>query len=139
LLYANNPTQAARLAGYSDKSEGAKVTAHHLMQNPHVLEALHEVSWKRLNGMAVKAIAALEFIVDTPEHPKHLRAVEMVLDRTGFAAQTEHKVIVEHKVNDLQIKALAARFADQLGVPAAKLIGANVAIEGEVVEVDKAT
>jgi hypothetical protein len=63
----------------------------------------------------------------------------MVLDRTGFAAQTEHKVIVEHKVNDLQIKALAARFADQLGVPAAKLIGANVAIEGEVVEVDKAT
>jgi hypothetical protein len=135
LLQAHTPTAAARLAGYSDHKEAAKVRAHHLMQNADVLAALHEVSWKKLNGIAVRAIEALDRVVADPDNPKHLVAVQMVLDRTGFAAQTEHKVTVEHKVDDLQLKALAARFAHDTGVPMQKLLGFNDVIDGEFKEV----
>jgi hypothetical protein len=135
LLQAHTPTAAARLAGYSDHKEAAKVRAHHLMQNADVLAALHEVSWKKLNGIAVRAIEALDRVVADPDNPKHLVAVQMVLDRTGFAAQTEHKVTVEHKVDDLQLKALAARFAHDTGVPMQKLLGYNNVVDGEFKEV----
>jgi hypothetical protein len=131
MLVENNPSSAARRAGYSDDKGGNRVRAHHLMQNGEVLAALHEVSWKGLNGIAIKAIAALDRVVSDPDHPKHLIAVQMTLDRTGFAAQTEHKVTVEHKVDDLQLKALAARFAHDTGVPMQKLLGFNDVIDGE--------
>lgn len=129
MLQAPTPTAASKMAGYS---RGA-VTACELMQNEAVLEAIHEVAWKHLNGFGLKSIRALERIIDDPDHPKHLVAIGMALDRTGFAAQTEHKVTVEHRVDELQMKALAARFSDQYGVPAAKLLGHDgETIEGEV-------
>ena len=135
LLQSHTPTAAARLAGYSDHKEAAKVRAHHLMQNADVLAALFEVSWKKLNGISIKAIAALDRFIDDTENPRWLDAAKMVLDRTGFAAQTEHKVTVEHKVDDLQLKALAARFAHDTGVPMQKLLGFNDAVDAEFSEV----
>jgi hypothetical protein len=131
MLYSPNQTQAAKMAGYSDTGDGAKVRACNLMQSAAILDALHEVGWRRLHGAALKSIHALEAIVDDPAHPKHLHAVLATLDRTGFAAQTEHKVTVEHRVGDDQMKALAARCADLWGVSREKLLGNDV-IEGEV-------
>ena len=132
MLYSPDQGNAARMAGFSDSSNGQACRARgcELMQREDVLAALHEVAWKRLNGFSLKAIDSLERIIDDPEHPKHLVAIGMALDRTGFAAQTEHRVTVEHKVDELQMKALAARFAEQYGVPAAKLLGHD----GELIE-----
>lgn len=134
MLYTPNQTEAARLAGYSDKSEGSKVMGCKLMQRQPILEALHEVGWKRLNGAALKSIHALEAIVDNPSHPKHLHAVLATLDRTGYAAQTEHKVTVEHRAGDEYMRALAARCADLWGVSREKLLGGNDVIEAEAVD-----
>jgi hypothetical protein len=126
---------AARSAGYSDTSEAAKVRAHHLLQNGDVLAALHEVGWRVLRGVSVKAIHALNAVVDNPDDPKHLIAIGMVLDRTGYAAQTEHKVTVRHEMDELQLKAIAARFSMETGVPMQKLLGFNDVVDGEFKEV----
>lgn len=137
MLHAATPSEAARIAGYAANKGSERVRGCLLMQRADVLEALHEVGWKKLYGAAIKSIASLERVVDDPDHPKHLVAVAMVLDRTGYAAQTEHKVTVEHRVTDLQVKALAARFADEFGVPREKLLGTNV-VEGDFTEVSVA-
>jgi hypothetical protein len=129
---------AARSAGYSDTSEAAKVRAHHLLQNGDVLAALHEVGWRVLRGVSVKAIHALNAVVDNPDDPKHLIAIGMVLDRTGYAAQTEHKVTVRHEMDELQLKAIAARFSMETGVSMQKLLGFNDVIDGEFEPVTEA-
>lgn len=134
MLHTPNQTEAARRAGYSDSGEGAKVRGCNLMQQADILDALHEVGWRRLHGAALKSIHALEAIVDNPDHPKHLHAVLATLDRTGFAAQTEHKVTVEHRVGDEQMRALATRCADLWGVSREKLLGGDDVIEGEIVD-----
>lgn len=137
MLYSPNQTEAARLAGYSDAGDGCKVRGCILMQRQDILAALHEVGWKRLNGLALKSIHALEAIVDDKTHPKHLHAVLATLDRTGFAAMTEHKVTVEHTTNNEKMLGLARRLAAELGIDEAKLIGVNraVAIDAEFTEV----
>jgi hypothetical protein len=137
MLYSPNPTAAARLAGYSDASGGCRVKGCQLMQSAAVLDALHEVGWRRLHGAALKSIAALEAVVDDPAHPKHLIAVQMVLDRSGFAAQTEHKVTVEHTLGGEKMKLMAERLAKELQVDPVRLLGVNreAVIEGEFVEV----
>lgn len=67
-----------------------------------------------------------------------LHACEMLLNRGGMPAQTEHKVMVEHK-QPKQILDLASRLAEEIGVDVDKLIGVNRAaapvLEGEFVEV----
>jgi phage terminase small subunit len=136
MLHQPNPTNAAKVAGYSDKSEGCKVRGCELMQRDDIQEALHEVGWKQLRGAALKSIFALEAIVDDPNHPKHLHAVLATLDRTGFAAQTEHKVTVEHTFGKARMEEIARRLGANLGIDANKLIGVNdtKVVEGQVID-----
>jgi phage terminase small subunit len=136
MMHIGDRTKAVMAAGY--KASRAHQTASELMQNTRVLDALHEVGWRKFSGMATKAIIALEKIVDDPDHPKHNWAIDAVLNRTGYATQTEHKVKVEHSINELQVKAVAARMAEQLGVDQTKLLGTNDIIEVEAVEVKDA-
>lgn len=141
LLHLSAPREAAIAAGYSDVSDGARVRASELMQNPAVQEALYEVGWNKLNSMAIKSIHALEAIIDDPKHPKHHRAIEMVLNRTGFAAVTEHKVTVNHGQSNERMEKLAKKLAAELGIDAARLIGVNrvepEAIDAEFTEVQE--
>jgi phage terminase small subunit len=136
MLQTVKQAEAARLAGYSDTGEGCKVRASELMQQDNILEALHEVGWKSLNGFALKAILALGRIVDDPEHPKHFHAIVATLDRTGFAAQTEHKVTVEHTFGKQRMEEIARRLGANLGIDANKLIGVNETkvVEGQVID-----
>lgn len=130
---ASTPTEAARRAGYSDVKEGAKVRAHYLMHDPAVLDAIEEASRCVLRGLAPIAVSAVKNILEDAKHPSHARMIEVVLDRTGFAAKTEHEVSVKHSVDFREVEALARRLAAESGVPAARLLGPNV-IEGEVVD-----
>lgn len=140
---AANATLAARGAGYSDVKEGAKVQAHHLMQNQRVLDAIEEAGRKVMRGLQPIALAAAKRILENPEHSYHGRMIETVLDRTGFSARTEHKVTVEHTVDTRELEALARRLALENGIDPRKFIGINspsngtekinTVIEGEVV------
>ena len=122
--------EAARRAGFSDHLEAAKVRAHHLMHDPNVLDAIEEASRNVLRGLGPLAIVRARGVLNNPDHPSHARMIETVLDRTGFFAKTEHKVVVEH-VDNNRMAEIAARIALELGVDRMKLVGSNV-VEGEV-------
>ena len=115
---------AARAAGYSDVAEGAKVRAHGLLQREDVRAAIVALTSRYLFSLAPKAVLRLGAILDNPKHAKHVKAIELVLDRVGLHAKTEvevnHTVTVNHTDEALeQLRTLKA-----LGVPREKLIEA---------------
>jgi phage terminase small subunit len=130
-----NGAKAAREAGYSDAGEACKVRASELMHNPAVLAAIEEASRSSLQWLAPRAIGAAKAILGDPKHKAHARMIEVVLDRTGFFAKTEHKVTVEHTVDLKDLEALARRLAQENGIAPERFIGLGPVIEGEATEV----
>lgn len=134
---------AAREAGYSAESEGAlRVTAHRLSHDPRIQAAILEVSRKEVNLAAAVIATPVTISIALNEElsaKDRLRACEMLFNRGGMPAQTEHKVTVEH-VDDSRMLEFADRLAAELGVDRARLIGVNVVsreanvIEGTVIE-----
>lgn len=118
--------EAARLAGYSDVKERAKVTAHHLMHDQRIIEAMHEQAGKRLWAISMKAAHRVEQMLDSEDEKIVLKAAVAVLDRTGFGAQ--QNININQTVRDESSKAILKRIetlADRLGVPVAGLLGAK--------------
>jgi hypothetical protein len=136
-----NAAGAARLAGYRDNGSlrdnaksAVRVTAHHLMQDPDILDAIEECTRATLRGLAPVAVARARAILDNANHPYHGRMIETVLDRSGYSARSEHTVKVEHSLDTKELEELARRLAKENGIPAEKLFGNARVIEGEVVD-----
>lgn len=131
--------EAARLAGYSDSSEGAKVTGHRLIHDQRIIDALHEQAGKRLWAISMKAAHRVDQMLDSEDDKVVLKAAVAVLDRTGFGAQ--QNININQTVRDESSKAILKRIealADRLGVPVAGLLGAKQAapvVDGEFSEV----
>jgi hypothetical protein len=79
--------EAARIAGYSDSSEAAKVSASRLMHDTKIIEALHEQAGKRLWSISLKAAHRVDQMLDSEDEKVVLKAAVSVLDRVGFGAQ----------------------------------------------------
>lgn len=134
-------TLAAREAGYGDASEeGLRVTASRLSHDARVQAAILEVSRKEVNLAAAVIATPVTISIALNEGMSardRLRACEMLFNRGGMPAQTEHKVTVEH-VDDSRMLEFADRLAAELGVDRARLIGVNVEapklIEGKAIE-----
>lgn len=128
------PSDAARIAGFA--AEGNEANHRHqgwrLRHYPAVQAAVKEVSYHVLGGLVPAALWELGQMLKSRDVRVRCRAVEIVLDRTGFAAKTEHKVTVEH-TDDGRMLLFAERLAEELGIGREKLVGPNV-IEGEVVK-----
>ena len=134
-----NATQAAIDCGYADnsRSKAAGQRGYKNMQNERVLDAMAEVGARELRGLVIPAVASLGRMVRNRGHADHRKAVEMVLNRTGFAERTEHTVSVEHRMDPRQQEELVRRLAEELGVPVAKLLGANApALEAPGAEIE---
>lgn len=121
-----NGAAAARVAGYSDAGEACKVRANGLLQRNDIQDAIKALTGKYLFSLAPKAVLRLGEILDNPKHAKHVKAIEMVLDRTGNEARTGVDV---HVSGDLTVnhtdKALEdLRILRDAGVPREKLIEA---------------
>jgi phage terminase small subunit len=136
-----NAAGAARLAGYADNGSlqnnarsAVRVTAHHLMQDPDILDAIEECTRATLRGLAPVAVDRAHAILKDPKHPYHGRMIETVLDRTGFFAKSEHTMKVEHSVDVRELEALARRLAKENGISAEKLLGNAKTIDGEAVD-----
>ena len=118
-----NGAEAARRAGYSDKSEGAKVKAHQLLHRDRVLAALEEVGKQMLRGLMIPAINATRKMISDPKHPDHAKAVAQTLARLGFGEKSSIDVNVGGTVTvnhtDEAIEQL--RMLKGLGVPREKL------------------
>ena len=131
--------EAARLAGYSDSSEAAKVTAHRLMHDQRIIEAMHEQAGRRLWAISMKAAHRVEQMLDSEDEKIALKAAVAVLDRTGFGAQ--QNININQTVRDESSKAILRRIemlADRLGVPVTGLLGSKrnpSVVEGEFSEV----
>lgn len=92
-----NYASAARVAGYSDTKEGAKVRGHHLAHDGRVIAALHEEAKKRFRLLGWLGVKGLADIAADPKHPDHYRANKDLADRFGFMAAQEHHVVHEEK------------------------------------------
>jgi phage terminase small subunit len=120
-----NGAAAARAAGYSDASEGAKVTAFRLLQRDDIQRGLRELCNRYLFVMAPKALKRLNDLLDKPQHRHHAKAIDMVLNRTGFGERTQIDIRAHHLhevVDHTQAAVDDLRKLKLLGVPHEKLI-----------------
>jgi hypothetical protein len=82
-----NASEAARRAGYSDKS--SREIGRQLLDKRHVQTAVREANQQQISGqLATKAVALLEKVIDDEAVPIKVRvdAAKTVLDRAGFGA-----------------------------------------------------
>lgn len=131
-----NNTKAALAAGYAEGID-LKRTAYRLAHDELIQAAIKEEGQKRLNAGTIMAVNTLLEIADSAsvETKDKLKAVEMILNRTGMHATTEHKVAVTHQdaTSDEMIKRIE-QLAGKLGVDPQKLLG-NCAVDVEYSEV----
>lgn len=125
----SNMSKATRLAGYTGTDDSIYVQASRLAHDPKVQEAIREEAGRRLNTGGIMAVSRLLSIAEnTTDEKTALKAIEMVMNRTGLHAVSEHKVAVEHSSGDPveQIKRVQ-NLAAALGLDPAKLLG-NVGV-----------
>lgn len=134
---------AARAAGYGtvdSTNEYFRVQGHRVAHRADVQEAILEFSRKDVNiaaaVIATPVTISIAMDTDLPARDR-LRACEMLFNRGGMPAQTEHKVTVEH-VDDSRMLEFVDRLAAELGVDRTRLIGADMGmgkqIEGKAID-----
>jgi phage terminase small subunit len=130
-----NPTQWARMAGYSDHKRNAKVQAQRLKHDPKLEAAAHEYAAHMMHRDGpVLAVAVMMRIARNDRHPRQLHAAEAIADRIGLHRLSEHRVKVEHSDESAEAKVeKIKRIAALLGIPVASLLGGNV-VEPKVIE-----
>ena len=140
---SDNYTLAARMAGYSGTGNTISVTAYRLSHDPKIQAAIQEEAKRRIQAGLILATSTLMVHVKNADAKVSLKAIEMILNRGGIHAQSEHKVTVEHTMNEDEMVRSIQVMAKQMGVDPAKLLGdagyaltdqSNV-VEGEFVEV----
>lgn len=128
-------SRAARAAGYSEAT--VLHHAHKMAHDESIQAAIKEEAVRRLNTGALMAVKTVLIIMEDPttEKKDRLKAAEMIMNRTGMHATSEHKVAVTHK--DETPSELVKRIesmARGLGLDPKKLLG-NAAIDAEFEEV----
>lgn len=133
---SSNATEAAEAAGYSTNSNQAlRQQGSYLMHDEKVQAAMREVGQARISGVTMKAIRTVEKALDSTDHKAALKAAEMVLNRAGLHATSEHKVTVEHITDEDKVARIKA-LAMTLGLDPSKLLGAaGVVIDADYTEV----
>lgn len=130
--------EAARMAGYSDAAEGAKVVACRMAQDPRIVAALQEQAGKRLLSVSMKAAFRVEQMLESPDEKIALKAAMAILDRAGHAPQ--QNININQTVTDQSGKAIMERIrslASKHGLDEKRLLGAPVAepVDAEFSEV----
>lgn len=124
-----NYTRAALAAGYGNGNlESAAVQGNRLAHDEMVLAAIHEEAHRRLRSGAIMAVQTLLEIAGNPqaENKDRLKAVEMMLNRSGLHAVTEHNVKVEHR--DITDEGMIKRIkllAEKQGLDPVQLLGSH--------------
>jgi phage terminase small subunit len=128
MLFAglDSVTKAAEQAGYSAPTRNAlRATAHRLLHRADVERAVVEEAKRRTSFLMPKAQAALEHLLDHPEHQDHFKAVKAVREET-FGPAAVRKIVdmsVNITVSDNdKIKAIR-EFAVSHGIDPKKFLG----------------
>jgi len=94
--------RAARAAGYgtSTSSDGSmRFLAHQALHSPKIQDALREVGGKIIRAEAFVSIRNVSKIANDFTHKDCLKANLALMDRGGFAPETFHNIVVEHKTD----------------------------------------
>lgn len=135
-----NNSRAALEAGYPNSENNPsqiRVTAHRLAHDENIQAAIKEEAVRMLNAGALVAVKVVLEIATDPgtEKKDRLKAAEMIMNRTGLHATSEHKVAVEHSSkSDKEAIANIERMAKALGLDARLLLGQG-AVEAEFIDV----
>ena len=121
---AQNPTQSARDAGYSEN--GIRVAAHRLMHHRKILQAIREECENADRGLLPLARAALQRLIENPAHKDHFAAIKFLCGCLGISPVTksESKRTVEHTAN-LPALVELKMLAQQLKLGPAQMIELN--------------
>jgi len=116
---------AARRAGFGKPHTTALSYAqigYRMLRDERVVAAIAEESRKLLRAGAPDAVKRLHDVINNPDHPGHIRAIGMLLDRADPV--TSHQVVeVTHRHVDPDTEALEElRALRQLGTSREKLI-----------------
>lgn len=137
LIQLGNQGRAYVAAGYPEDPTGGNPSK--LAHDPKVQDAIKEVGQKMLNAGSVQAVKFLLDTVDceSAERKDRIKAAEMIMNRSGLHATTEHKVEVTRAVKtpDEKIKRIR-ELSSKYGIDAEKLVGGLV-IEAEYEEVEE--
>jgi hypothetical protein len=94
--------RALKAAGYGKPNSTENtlyVMANHVLHNPRVQNALRELGGKIIRAEAFVSIRNVSKIANDLNHRDCLRANLALMDRGGFAPETFHNIIVEHKTD----------------------------------------
>lgn len=135
-----NNRRAALDAGFADSPTNPNqlnVTAHRLSHDENIQAAIKEEGIRLLNAGTFLAVkVCLEIAADPTTMKKDkLKAAEMIMNRTGLHATSEHKVAVTHvdRTTDETVKRIE-QLAKSMGLDPKLLLG-QAAIDAEFVEV----
>jgi hypothetical protein len=108
--------EALKMAGHKGSYDAVNKMAYRLMHNPMVLEALKEGAVAQLGGMVPRVVKALSNIIDNPSDRNHYKAIDGLLNRTGFHEVKEQKTTVTHEVDTHDLIAKIRAMTEKLGI-----------------------
>lgn len=123
-LNGGNQRRAYIAAGYAATNQNTiDANASLIAHRPKIQAAIKEYAHTRLGSMVPLALSAMEEILRDPGHKDRAKVIQMVTDRTGLHATTEHKVTVEHTDDRVEKLKRLAELAKAQGVDPRKLLG----------------
>ena len=119
-------TKAALRAGYGGNYKSTRQIAHALWQSDKIRKAFAETGYRYIGVTSVAAIQAARELIFQPEHPDHLKACRMFIDR-GWPLEnlTKQQIDVTHTQRVELDPRMMLRLAEELNVPLEKLVGAS--------------
>lgn len=134
----SNYTRAASKAGYEGDVATLQVQGSRLAHDERIAAAMVEEARRRLHATALLAASELHKIVEDETTSKtiKLRAIQMVLNRTGLGSSQTHLVKHEVTVTDQEKIANIQEMASKLGLDPAKLLGSyGITIDADFEEI----
>jgi phage terminase small subunit len=130
-------TECAALAGYSTVSNNSlKHDAHRIFHDERVQAAMTEEAGRRLKSGQILAVSKLLDIIQNGKDSDSLKAQEMLFNRTGMHATSEHKVsVTQVSQTDDEIRNRILHLAKNLGLDPQKLFKEHGIEEAEFTEV----
>ena len=131
-------TECAILAGFTGNEKTMKVTAYRIFHDERVQAAMTEEAGRRLKSGQIMAVSKLLNIIQNGKDSDSLKAQEMLFNRTGMHATSEHRVqVTQVSQTDQEIRDRILLLAKNLGLDPGKLLKEHGIEDAEFTEVPK--
>lgn len=123
---AKNPSDAARKAGIPAKTDAALRThASRLMHSQRIAEAMLEECRRRKKAILPAFDKALDALIADTQNKDHFKAIKLGYEQAGLIAAHETNINVNVSISQKEKLTDIRRWATELGIDAAKLLGVS--------------